>query len=146
MLAVFTNDQGLVLVAERVTPPGAWQFPQGGIEAGEEPEAAVLREMQEELGCSPADVEIVKRSTEAVNYHFPVGGTGPLTKKFKGQAQIWFHLRFKHGAKPDLTKASDKEFAAVEWVTTTEAMRRIVDFKKDAYRRGFAELGFRVQD
>lgn len=139
MLAVFTNSEGLVLVAERADASGSWQFPQGGIDPGESPEDAVAREMMEELGC--AAFTVVGRSEGPVRYHFPPEMKGGIAKDFRGQDQIWFHLRFEAGQGPDLARATDKEFVATAWVTPGEAVRRAVSFKKDAYRIGLAALG-----
>jgi putative (di)nucleoside polyphosphate hydrolase len=138
VLAVFTNERGEVLVAERAEPRGAWQFPQGGIDAGETPEDAVRREMHEELGSR--DLLVVGRAPEAVTYDFPPDARGPLVGKFRGQAQVWFHLRFAPGGGPDLARASDREFVAVEWVSVGEALRRCVAFKRQAYVRGLTLL------
>ena len=53
--AIIENPQGQLLIAER--PPnkawaGYWEFPGGKIEAGESHEAALLRELREELGLA----------------------------------------------------------------------------------------------
>jgi putative (di)nucleoside polyphosphate hydrolase len=144
VLAVFTNAEGLVLVAERADGSEAWQFPQGGIEAGEAPEEALAREMGEELGC--AEFEVLARAPELVRYFFPKDMRGPLAKLFRGQDQVWFLARFRSGAGPDLERASDKEFRAWEWVTPREALRRAVVFKKDAYERGLRQLGFALAE
>lgn len=141
VLAVFTNDEQQVLVAERNEPRGAWQFPQGGIEPGESPEVAVVREMREELGLEARDFEIVKRAGKGVRYVWPFESQSPHGKHFKGQDQVWFLLKLKAGARPDLTRATDKEFVATEWVRPAEALRRIIHFKKEAYVAGLRELG-----
>jgi putative (di)nucleoside polyphosphate hydrolase len=139
VLAVFQNRDGLVLLAERREPRGAWQFPQGGIEAGEAPEAALGREMREELGVEA--LEIVRRVAEPIRYEFPADARGALAREFRGQAQVWFLVRLAAGASVDLARASDDEFVAVTWVTPAEALRRIVGFKQDAYARGLRALG-----
>lgn len=141
VLAVFANERNQVLVAERASPRGAWQFPQGGIEPGESPEAAVVREMKEELGLEPHELEIVRRAANGVRYEWPGGIKGPYGEKFKGQEQIWFLLRLAPGARPDLARATDHEFVSTEWVSPKEALGRIIDFKRDAYVAGLRELG-----
>ncbi len=144
VLAVFTNDRGLVLVAERVTPKGAWQFPQGGIEAGESPEVAVIREMKEELGLEAHEIEIVRQAGKGIRYVWPGGFKGAYSKRFKGQDQIWFLLRLRGAAQPDLALATDKEFVSTEWVSPKEALERIIEFKREAYVAGLEELGVRA--
>lgn len=138
VLAVFTNADGRVLVAERSDGTGAWQFPQGGVEAGELAETALFREMEEELGTRAFDV--VERAAGSVRYQFPPDMRSQIAKEFCGQDQVWFHTRFHDGAAPDLTKASDQEFHAVRWVTPQEALTLAVANKKDAYKRGLAAL------
>lgn len=147
VLAVFTNERNLVLVAERVTPRGAWQFPQGGIEAGESPEQAIVREMKEELGLEPDELEILCRAARSVRYEWPPERKtkGSYGEKFRGQDQVWFLLRLRSGAAPRLDLATDKEFRATEWVSPREALERIIDFKRDAYVAGLRELGLNAE-
>lgn len=142
VLAVVTNKDGLVLVGERAEPPGSWQFPQGGIDTGESPEIAVRREVQEEIGV--AEFIVLGRSVAPIRYDFPPDIAGPLTKKFKGQDQVWFHVRLPAGHEPSLERATDKEFRALAWVTVAEALRRVVPFKQQAYRQGLAALGLLI--
>jgi len=139
VLAVFTNQGGQVLVAERVHPSSSWQFPQGGIDPGETPELAVQREMHEELGVKR--VVIVGRTAGTIRYYFPAGLQTEIAKKYRGQDQVWFHLQLPTGEVPDLAKASDKEFQALAWVSPEEALRLVVDFKRGAYEQGLAALG-----
>lgn len=138
VLAVFQNRDGLVLMAERKEPRGAWQFPQGGIESGEAAEAALAREMREELGVEA--LEIVQRVAAPIPYLFPADA-GALAQKFRGQAQVWFLVRLAAGATVDLARATDDEFVATAWVAPAEALRRIVAFKKEAYAQGLRALG-----
>jgi putative (di)nucleoside polyphosphate hydrolase len=146
VLAVFVNESAQVLVAERKSPRGAWQFPQGGIEAGETPEQAVVREMKEELGLEPGDVVIVRRTVQGIRYVWPgERENGPYGERFKGQEQVWFLLRLSPGAVPDLARATDHEFVATEWVSPEEALGRIIDFKREAYVAGLRELGLRIE-
>jgi putative (di)nucleoside polyphosphate hydrolase len=139
VLAVFQNEDGLVLMAERQKPRGAWQFPQGGIEPGETAEAALAREMREELGVTA--FAIVRRVAEPIAYDFPTGTRGDIAQRYRGQAQVWFLVRLAADAGVDLARASDHEFVDVAWVDASEALRRIVAFKKDAYGRGLRALG-----
>ena len=138
VLAVCTNDSGEVLVGERIEPAGSWQFPQGGIDPGESPEAAVRREVLEEIGVDK--FTIVSRSQGFIRYHFPPELRGPLTSKYKGQDQIWFHLHLASVEEPSLERASDKEFSSLAWVSVAEALKRVVPFKRQAYEQGLAEL------
>jgi len=144
VLGVISNASGDVLIAERSDPRGAWQFPQGGIDPGETPEVAIQREILEELGIPT--IEIIGRAKESVRYEFPREMTGDIAQKYRGQDQIWFHLCCKPGVLPDLSIAADKEFVAYTWVSVQEALDRIVDFKKHAYKRGLELLGLLPKD
>lgn len=139
VLGVITNDQGRVLVGERAEPPGAWQFPQGGLDAGETPEQGILREMAEEVGLR--QLVIVKRTQTPIRYHFPATMTSDIARHFRGQDQIWFLLRLVAGEMPDLERASDREFTALAWVSPSDALARVVEFKRQAYIQGLKALG-----
>ena len=141
VIAVFSNSDKRVLVGERRDNPGSWQFPQGGIEPGESAVLALYREMEEELGCG--DFQIITTLRDPVRYEFPADLCSPLKKKYLGQSQTWFLVRFKRGAGPDLAKA-DREFRAFEWIEPQEALLRIVEFKRAAYQKGMRGLGFDV--
>lgn len=141
VVAVLTRDFKDFLVGERARVPGAWQFPQGGIEIGESPESAVIRELGEEVGTS--DAKILKSSNHWISYDFPDDLAHPITEKFLGQNQMWFLLQLHENANPDLS-LSDGEFKAIAWQTIGEIMSGIVDWKKDSYERGLKALGLEV--
>ncbi len=135
VVGVFIDSLGKVLVAERSDVPGAWQFPQGGVEDGESWVAAVHREMQEELGLD--HVEIVRAGNSLVRYDFPPGRK-PFSSNFLGQEQQWFLMTT--GAEPNL-QAADGEFTAWKWVPVHEAVEAVVEWKRGAYRSGLSSLG-----
>lgn len=139
VLAVFTNREGLVLVAERTQPTNSWQFPQGGIDPGETPEVAVRREMREELGVK--HLKIIGRTAGTIRYFFPAGLQTAIAQKYRGQDQVWFHLQLPPNEAPDLSQATDNEFQAIDWVSPVEALSRVVTFKREAYQQGLSELG-----
>lgn len=140
---MFTNDAGQVLVGERSDHRGQWQFPQGGVDEGESAEAAVGREVWEELGSRAFRIEA--RGDEPVRYDFPPELDTKIAKKWRGQLQTWFCLRFAPGAGPDLLVAPDDEFVATRWVSPQEAVDGIVSFKRGAYVQGLRLLGFEVR-
>lgn len=128
------NRDGLVLVAERIGQPGAWQMPQGGIDAGEEPEAAALRELEEEIGT--ANVSIIGRTPEPLTYDFPpemLAGRG-ITRRYRGQAQHWFAARFL-GQDSDINLAvhTPREFERWRWCGIEEVPGLIIAFKRPVY-------------
>src|SRR5439155_26592113 len=72
--AIVSNAAGEILVCERADRPGAWQFPQGGVDDGETHEQALLRELHEEISIEPDDVRIVLRKGP-YRYLYPSGFT-----------------------------------------------------------------------
>jgi putative (di)nucleoside polyphosphate hydrolase len=127
------NQGGKVFVGKRIdqTVEG-WQMPQGGIDKGESPRQAALRELEEETGTGKA--EILGEMDEWLTYDLPPHLVGIAFKgKFRGQTQKWFALRFtgKDGD-IDLT-AHDPEFSDWKWVTMEELPGLIVPFKRDIY-------------
>lgn len=133
--AVVIDDQGRVLLGERSDHLGSWQFPQGGIERGESPEQACLRELEEELGA--ARCEILKRGSRTTNYVWPEGSR---RGKYAGQEMTWFLCRLKLGVQPDLEN-SDHCFRAVRWDSIDNAVKLIVDWKRPTYVEGLSMLG-----
>jgi putative (di)nucleoside polyphosphate hydrolase len=137
---MLVNPAGLVFVARRIdTPIDAWQMPQGGIDEGEEPRAAALRELEEEIGTAKA--EIVAESRSWLRYDLPAELQGKLWKgRWKGQRQRWFLMRFT-GRDEDIDLATaHPEFDAWGWVEPDQVPERIVPFKRDTYRAVLAEF------
>jgi putative (di)nucleoside polyphosphate hydrolase len=133
------NDKGLFLVGERFDNSGAWQFPQGGIEEGEDPEEGLMRELAEELG--DGCVDIIKRAPQPVAYHFPQHVDWPIAKKYCGQQQTWFLARYRPGHGPDLEKAKDREFRQLAWKSKQEIIDGIIEWKRECYIEGLKGLG-----
>ena len=135
------NQDGKVFVGKRIdqTVEG-WQMPQGGIDKGEEPREAVLRELQEEVGTAKA--QILGEMEAWVTYDLPKHLVGvAFHGKYRGQKQKWFALRFTGtDADIDLT-AHEPEFADFKWVDLKELPDLIVPFKRDTYRQVIAALG-----
>jgi putative (di)nucleoside polyphosphate hydrolase len=134
------NPDRKVFVAQRIDNPGqAWQMPQGGIDAGEAPDQAALRELKEETGTDRA--EILARSRDWLSYDLPDDLWPTLWKgRYRGQTQLWYALRFT-GSDADIDIATEHpEFSAWKWADPTEAISLIVPFKRELYRQVFAEF------
>ncbi len=131
--AVLFGPDGRVLVGKRAGFPGAWQLPQGGIDEGEDPRVAVLRELLEEVGTDKA--EIMGEHAEWLTYDLPPELMGVAWGgKFGGQRQKWFALRFL-GVDSDIDLEADAhpEFEDWKWVALSELPALAVAFKRDIY-------------
>jgi len=145
---VLFNPQGLVWVGRRIDQKEeAWQMPQGGIDEGETPEEAALRELEEEIGTGSA--VIVGESKGWLTYDLPPELVGVAWKgRYRGQKQKWFALRFT-GSDDDIRIDTEHpEFAEWRWVPFDRLVELIVPFKRDLYRQvteEFAALAARMR-
>ncbi len=137
--AVLFNAAGQVLVARRAdlpnaeAPAGGWQLPQGGIDEGENPREAVLRELAEEIGTDRA--EVVGEHADWLTYDLPDELIGvALHGKYRGQRQRWFALRFL-GDDSDIRLDRDPhpEFDAWLWAPLADLPSLAVPFKRPIY-------------
>ncbi|MBO21795.1 MAG: RNA pyrophosphohydrolase [Rhodospirillaceae bacterium] len=130
---MLVNGLGRVWVGEREDLPGAWQMPQGGIDAGEDPHSAALRELEEETSVS--NVAFLAEAPDWFKYELP-----PELKarawngRWRGQMQKWFALRhLGPDSEIDVRGVDSPEFARWQWVDIDEVPRLIVDFKRPVY-------------
>jgi len=138
---VLFDGAGRVLVADRIDmAEPAWQLPQGGIDEGETPEQAALREMVEEIGTAKA--EIVGTAPDWVAYDLPPeAGGGPWRGRYRGQRVMLVALRFA-GTDRDIDLATPHpEFSAWKWVALEELPSLVVAFKRPLYEFAVASFG-----
>jgi putative (di)nucleoside polyphosphate hydrolase len=140
---MLANRDGKIFVGKRVDSISniAWQMPQGGIDEGEDPQEAALRELEEETGISRDLVDVIARSKEEHFYDLPEELVGKLWKgKWRGQRQHWFLLRFK-GEDSDVNIATEhQEFTEWRWADPESLPQMIVPFKKRIYEALVAEF------
>ena len=143
--AVLFNAAGRVFVGRRADQAlaGAWQLPQGGVDEGEDPRAAVMRELREEVGT--ANATIIGEHPDWLTYDLPPELVGrAFGGRFRGQRQRWFALRFL-GEDSEIRLDLDKhpEFDAWRWVELAELPGLAVAFKRPIYEvltRSFARF------
>ena len=133
---VLARRDGLVFTGERIDTPGAWQMPQGGIDKGETPEAAALRELEEETGVPRGLVMMEAEHPDWIAYDLPEHLVGKMWGgRYRGQSQKWFLLRFM-GEDGDIDiRRQYEEFARWRWSTADEVLAHIVPFKRDVYKK-----------
>ena len=143
------DRHGRVWVGRRADMPGDaegasqwWQMPQGGIDDGEAPLTAAVREVLEETGMR--SLEMLGQTKDWLTYDLPPELVGVAWGgKFRGQRQKWFAMRFT-GDDSEIDIAPEHgpaEFEAWKWVPVGELVASIVPFKRDVYRAVVAELG-----
>jgi len=138
---ILANSHGQVLWAKRIGQ-NAWQFPQGGINEGETPQQAMYRELEEEVGLAPGDVEVVSVTRGWLRYRLPKRMIRHHSKPVCiGQKQKWFLLKLvssDDAIRIDTT--TNPEFDGWRWVSYWYPLGQVVSFKREVYRKAMKEL------
>ena len=119
----------------------AWQMPQGGIDRGEAPRDAALRELEEETGVVPDLVELLAETRAWLRYDLPPRLVGRVWRgRYRGQEQKWFAARFL-GTDADIDVATaHPEFSDWRWSPVDELCANVVSFKRALYEAVIAEF------
>jgi putative (di)nucleoside polyphosphate hydrolase len=138
--AILRRADGRILIGERSNVEGAWQFPQGGVKKSETAQAALSRELLEELSLASAYYRVIE-SKGPYRYLFPPGRT---KEGFDGQEQTYFLIEFI-GTDSNLdVKTDEPEFVRFRWIKPSEfEIDWVPGFKREAYRKVFLDF-FRV--
>ncbi len=135
--AIIIKPTGHLLICERWRIPGAWQFPQGGIDPGESSDQALRREVREEVGLKPSHYEVLAWR-KGYRYLYP-----PQTRKTKrfthashGQEQIYYLCRTRSHSPEIRIDRQPREFGAYRWIPPDEFdLDWLPPFKREVYRR-----------
>lgn len=132
------NAQNQVFVGKRIDSRG-WQMPQGGIDLGETPSSAALREMKEEIGSGKG--EIIAETKKWYSYNLPDALIPKLWNgQYCGQKQKWFLVKYT-GTDSEINLLTDiPEFEEWKWVDIADLTRIVVPFKRKLYSRVIAEF------
>ena len=136
--AILRNSTGQILVAERVTVAGSWQFPQGGVDDAETHEEALFREVEEEVGVKPHLINIVS-SKGGYSYEFPKGRLKHGI--YGGQVQTYYLCEFS-GKDADIRLDTDhREFASHRWIMPEDfRLSWVPKFKRPTYIAVFKDF------
>jgi len=139
---ILSARDGSVLLGGRIGQAG-WQFPQGGIGPGETPEAAMYRELHEEIGLLPADIELLGCTRRWLRYRLPEQFVRRHSHPVCiGQKQCWFLLRLLAPASQvRLDTSPQPEFDRWRWVSFWQPVREVIYFKRRVYVQALKELG-----
>lgn len=137
---LIVNAEGKVLAGLKSHANGdkAWQLPQGGIEGREKPDVAMFRELKEETGLDAHEVEILAERRSWIDYWLPKDWV--KGRRFAGQTQKWFCLKYLGEGVPDIARASDREFEALDWLDAAWLEDHVIDFRKKVYAKVFREF------
>jgi len=130
---VVLNNKNEVVIFERVDLPGEFQFSQGGVNAGENPETGAYRELFEETGI--AEHQITKLGEYPGWLSYEANVEPQHIQDYRGQVQRWYYARIHEDTPIDLGLARDDEFMSYKWLSIKEALDEIVIFKREMYVR-----------
>jgi putative (di)nucleoside polyphosphate hydrolase len=140
--ALIVRTDGRLLICERTTVRGSWQFPQGGVDPGESPEAALFREVREEVGLLPQHYDVLENRA-GYRYLYPEEVRRKKLRKHghHGQEQTYFLCRLKDGAPDVNVNQNPPEFSSYRWILPEEFdLEWLPAFKRTIYQQVFKDF------
>ncbi|MCI4660568.1 MAG: RNA pyrophosphohydrolase [Neomegalonema sp.] len=136
------SPQRLIFAGQRIDNTAeAWQMPQGGVDEGETPIEAALRELGEETGLAPDHVNVLGESQDWLTYDLPADLVPRLWGgRYRGQKQKWFALELTAGDAAINIATAEPEFSQWRWLDAPTLMDKIVPFKRALYTQVFEEF------
>jgi putative (di)nucleoside polyphosphate hydrolase len=144
---VIIDKQGHVFWGERYDCKGAWQFVQGGIDVDEDPMTAMYRELSEEVGLAPQDVEMLAETKTWLEYTLPKQYQRGAAQGIKGQIQKWFLVKLVRDDDKRIILDKDKhpEFRQWKWVDYWYPVKHVIEFKRAVYQALLEEFSVYVR-
>ena len=134
---ILRNARGSILVGERLGVRDGWQFPQGGIDDGESPEQALVRELWEEVGVPAAHIRIV----EGKGPYRYLYGNGRIKRGFHGKEQMYFLCEYSGADDAIQVETKHPEFQDYRWISPVEfRLEWLPDMKRAVYRAVFTDF------
>ena len=141
---VLLNKNNQIFVAKRIDNPNDyWQMPQGGIDKGEDPLEAAIRELKEETSIK--NVQLIQVIKDEITYLLPDNLLGIIWKgKFKGQTQKWFVMKFLGDENEINLKTKHPEFFEWKWINVENITDKVVHFKLHVYEKIKSKLKYLI--
>lgn len=139
---IITDGQGRVLLCRRATAALPFvQTVQGGIDPGESPREAAIRELFEEIGLRAEQLEIIAEAPEKYRYDFLPDFSGSVYERYRGQEQTFFLAQTDPSVEFDLAAHGEQEFQEVWWGTPEEFVREAWDLKRPGIAMALRAFG-----
>ena len=140
---IVANKHGKLLLCKR-KGMNSWQFPQGGIDYGENPLKAAIRELKEEVGIASKSVKLIKYLDHWLKYDIPKKSRRRklINSNFKGQKQKWFLFKITEDVEITFENDPDNEFDDFKWVSYWYPLNVIVSFKEKVYCEALSKLRY----
>ena len=140
---IVANKYGKLLLCKR-KGMNSWQFPQGGIDYGENPLKAAIRELKEEVGITSKSVKLIEYLDHWLKYDIPKKSRRRklISSNFKGQKQKWFLFKITEDVEITFENDPDNEFDDFKWVSYWYPLNVIVSFKEKVYCEALSKLRY----